>query len=194
MILFVLHCVTLCIISVTSFLAVPTARAAYRVDIRQVGPDVVATGSGSIDLTNLTISATTNTVPSYIVPNQAVVQVGPTSLQNVTDYKFVGGPSSFGPGAFAKASSGSGASVGVFGNTVVTVPQGYVSGTDLGISTATWSNQTFSSLGLTPGIFVEFWGVTSPHADTFTIVAPEPASLSLLAIAGPMLLRRRRSA
>ena len=72
------------------------------------------------------------------------------------------------------------------------MPQGYVSGTDLGISTDTWNNQTLSSLGLTPGTYTWTWG-TAPHADSLAlqITVPEPASFSLLAIAGLAMLRRR---
>ena len=79
------------------------------------------------------------------------------------------------------------------------MPSGYVSGALSG--TATYSAQTFASLGLTPGTYVWTWG-TGADADSLTLqigpaaAAPEPASLPLLAagLTGlGMVLRRRRA-
>jgi hypothetical protein len=55
------------------------------------------------------------------------------------------------------ADSGAGNIVGLSAaNGTIFVPHGYVSGTALGISTATWNNVTITSLGLTPGSYVFF--------------------------------------
>src|SRR5438552_16032414 len=43
-------------IVLTSLLSVRSAQAGYTVTLQQVGPDVVATGSGAIDLTGLTFT------------------------------------------------------------------------------------------------------------------------------------------
>src|SRR5947208_6915811 len=43
-------------IVLTSLLSVRSAQAGYTVTLQQVGPDVVATGSGAIDLTGLTFA------------------------------------------------------------------------------------------------------------------------------------------
>ena len=70
--------------------------------------------------------------------------------------------------------------------------------------TSTYLNQTFSSLGVTPGTYVWTWG-TGAHADSFTLqigpaatAAPEPATLTQLATGALGLLgygwRRRRLA
>ena len=48
-------------------LSVRPAQAGYIVTLQQVGPDVVATGSGAIDLTGLTFS--------HRVPNPAITAV-----------------------------------------------------------------------------------------------------------------------
>ena len=44
-------------------LSVRPAQAGYTVTLQQVGPDVVATGSGAIDLTGLTFSQSTSLNP-----------------------------------------------------------------------------------------------------------------------------------
>ena len=76
----------------------------------------------------------------------------------------------------------------------------YVSGSALS-DTSTYANQTFASLGATPGTDEWTWG-TGAHADSFTLevgpvaAVPEPASLSLLVmgLAGlGMVLRTRRA-
>jgi predicted alpha/beta-hydrolase family hydrolase len=55
------------------------------------------------------------------------------------------------------------------------LPEGYVSGSSIE-GTTTWANQTFSSIGLTPGTYLYTWGAGA-DADSLTmeIVAPEPA-------------------
>ena len=47
------------------------------------------------------------------------------------------------------------------------MPQGYVFGTALA-DTATWADATFSSLGVTPGVYEWTWG-SGAHADSFTL-------------------------
>jgi hypothetical protein len=95
------------------------------------------------------------------------------------------GPDSFGPGADTTADSASGPSVGLRGSEILVV-HGYASGTALTTSTDTWNNQSFSTLGLTPGVYT----FTLP-SDTFTVnIVPEPATLGLLAFAGIAMLRR----
>ena len=63
------------------------------------------------------------------------------------------------------------------------LPQDYVSGSLLN-SSDTWSGQSFSSLGLTPGTYTWTWG-SGADADFFTMnisnsAVPEPSSLLLL--------------
>jgi hypothetical protein len=183
------HISTLCLIAAISFLSVPTTRAAYVVTIQQVGSDVVATGSGSLDINDLS-SLGNNEFLGTMVPQKAEVVVGSTdgTLNNTTVYQTISGPASFGSGGPMVATSGSGAVVGV-GSGVLIVPINYSSGADLGTSTDTWSSQSLSSLGLTPGTY----NFTLPD-DTVTVnvvAVPEPANLGLLTLAGIAMLRRR---
>jgi hypothetical protein len=76
------------------------------------------------------------------------------------------------------------------------VPSGYVSGADLGTSTATWTGASFASLGLAPGSYVSAWG-----ADSFTVNVnpiPEPATWALMLLGlgaiGSVVRGRRRTA
>ena len=99
-------------------------------------------------------------------------------------------------------SSGSGDIVGVQGKQLSVFP-GYGSRNPLQ-DTSTYLNQTFSSLGVTPGTYTWTWG-SGAHADSFTLqigpaatAAPEPATLTQLATGALGLLgygwRRRRLA
>ena len=96
----------LCLLVAISLLAVPTARAAYTITIDQVGPDVVATGSGAINTSGL-IDTNHQTAQSGVQPVSGAVVVGPTSFQNVVYFESVSGPSTFGSGNFKVADSGS---------------------------------------------------------------------------------------
>ena len=108
------------------------------------------------------------------------------------------GPSSFGTGSvFTRASSGVGDYVGI--NPVFTalfVPFGYTSGDPLSGST-TFSGHSFSSLGLTPGVYEWTWG-TGATADSFTVnigAVPVPAAVWLFGsgLIGLVGLARRKA-
>jgi hypothetical protein len=96
------------------------------------------------------------------------------------------GPTSFGTGTGAVADSGSGDLVTLdFLDIRILVPQGYISGHSLSDS-STYNNQTFSSLGVTPGTYQWTWG--GGPDENFTLQAvPEPSAGLLLAV-GVLLL------
>jgi len=157
-------------------LTVRPAQAGYIVTLQQVGPDVVATGSGAIDVTGLGSST-----PAQILLNPEIdaedwawgIFTGPTSSR-VDTYSIgnFSGPGSFGSGGETFASSGSGDVVGTFTqiwwgtDQFLWVPRSYRSGTFLS-SRATWSGKTFATLGVTPGTYVWTWG-TGPNQN-FTL-------------------------
>jgi hypothetical protein len=151
----------------------------YVVTLQQVGSNVVATGSGAIDLTGLTFDSTSGTVAG-IFPSMGFISVGPTSFPSTDHYSgTITGPTSFGIGAFENASNGSGDLVGIFGGgPTLTVPQGYVSGSPLSDS-ATYAG-TFGSIGVTPGTYVWTWGTGQDQKFTLDVVVPEGSTLSLL--------------
>ncbi len=179
----------------------PSAQAAYIVTLVQQGPNVVATGSGSIDLTDLVNFAGT-LESSGITPNAGIISTG--AGDNLAYYHTATGPTNFGSGGNTFADSGSGELVGINTNSgasgnSVGVPVNYISGS-LVSDTATYDNATFASLGVTPGTYVWAWG-SGANADSFTlqigVTAPEPASLALLAVGlGGLgiVLRRSRAA
>jgi hypothetical protein len=155
-------------------LSVRPAEAGYTVTLRQVGPDVVATGSGAINLTGLTFD-TSAFVNSEMRPSPATILTGPTTSSSVDLYTEPGGPTSFGSsGFFTLASSGSGDMVGIATGeelhpVSLIVPTGYVSGTFLSDS-ATYSGKTFATLGVTPGTYVWTWGTGANQ--NFTLEIP----------------------
>jgi hypothetical protein len=157
------------------------AQAGYIVTLQQVGPNVVATGSGAINLTGLTFQSDGVFSPE-ILPGAGVqagggILTGPTS-SSVDLYFEPRGPTSFGSGGATPASSGSGDMVGIFPihlifKRALIVPRGYVSGTFLSNS-ATYSGKTFATLGVTPGTYVWTWGIARNQNFTLQILAANP--------------------
>ena len=177
------------------------AQAAYTVTLEQMGSNVVATGSGAIDLTGMSPLAPGFGGPG-LAPNVGDVATGPTALTSVNLYTGFSGPTSFGPGSGAVPDSGTGDAVGIFGDVSVDlliVPSNYVSDTALS-STSTFDNATIASLGATPGTYKWTWG-TGANADSFTlnieaVAMPEPSSLTVLVIGLAclgMVVRTRRT-
>jgi protein with PEP-CTERM/exosortase system signal len=136
------------------------AHAGYIVTLEQVGLNVVAAGSGALDLTGLTFDGSGGGSAGMQPKFVAFILTGPTSSL-ISDYAGVSGPTSFGTGASTSANSGTGALVGIFSSLArgdLVVPQGYVSGTALS-DTSTYNNATFSTLGVTPGTYEWTWGI-----------------------------------
>ena len=174
------------------------AHAAVIITLQQQGSNVVANGSGTINtsaLTGIQLAYINSGICASDGPGTYMdMMVGPSTVALVMEWNGFTGPSNFGAGvSLYHATSGSGDMVGIFDG-VLFFPAGYVSGASLSDS-ATWANQTFGSLGVTPGTYTWTWG-SGPTADSLTLNAtatPEPASAVLLLGGGALLgLRRRR--
>ncbi len=117
----------------------------------EVGADVIAEGSGSLDLTDLTLTRSGDATSCFgVVAAQGLACVGPLSIPADTYQGFVG-PTSFGSGGLHLATSGAGDFTGIVplvGN--LHPPGGYMSGDSL-FGEATFAGADFEDLGLTPG-------------------------------------------
>ena len=173
-----------------------SAQAGYIVTLQQVGPNVVATGSGAINLTGLTFSQSSSLNPGLRphilgVYGGTFILTGPTS-SSVNSYLGGTGPTSFGAlfAGVSFASSGSGDMVGIsvdyWGDVHIIVPTGYVSGTFLSDS-ATYNDQTIAILGVTPGTYVWAWGTGANQNFTLQISTP-PIPGPPVAITNPATL------
>jgi hypothetical protein len=148
----------------------PSAQGALIVDAFETGPNVMFTGSGSLNL-----GAWTNILQTdefgRVFPNSGDIVVGPTPNIPVDRYQTgvnFSGPSSFGTGSDGFADSGSDDIFGIiFGADDLIVPRDYVSGDPLSGS-STYLSETFASLGMTPGTYTWSWGSGST-ADSFTL-------------------------
>jgi hypothetical protein len=154
-----------------SLFSVPPAQASYIVTLEQVGSNVVATGSGAFDLTGLTFKGQAFVSPA-IVPKFGNITTGASAVGDLYT-GLITGPS-FGSGFLTFANSGTGDLVSIFGlASQLQVPDNYVSGSALSDS-ATYNNATFSSLGVTPGIYVWSWGGGANQNFTLQIVGTAP--------------------
>lgn len=169
--------------------AVQRADAALILTVQPSGPDVVVTGSGSLHLGAASPGNASLPIEGNLWPVGGFFAVGP----HMHGYDFydliVGGPSSFGTGPGAPASTGAGDTFGLsFTDRRIFVPEGYGSGGPLS-GTSTYAGRTLDGLGLAPGTYQ--WtteasdGLGGVVQDTITLnVVPEPDAFGLCAAAG----------
>jgi hypothetical protein len=177
-----------------------SSRAEVIITFSQVGSDVVAQGSGTINIAGLTLHDTGDS-GGFVTSSEAEVGVGNFAANDL--YRGFTGPTSFGTAGGFLAGSMTGNVIGIegAGTNYLIVPEGYTSGTALSGS-ATWHNTTFSALGLTSGTYTWTWG-SGQTMDSFEViipsVVPEPSSMILasevIGIVGFVAwIRRRRAA
>ena len=169
---------TLFVVSFVSLLlvAAQAARGAYIATLNEVGSDVVGSGSGSLNLTALNFVDSDTFTPGVVQGNQGLLFLGlAPGAASFDSYAGIAGPVSFGSSTVTFADTGAGPFVGVRGSvSEIYVPAGYASNAPLLTTTDTWNNQSFASMGLTPGTYVWNWG-TGPTADSFTLqIGPPP--------------------
>jgi len=183
-------------IAVTSFFSVQPAQA-FTITLEQMGANVVATGSGAINLTGLTFLTAGSASPG-IDAQAGSITMGDAPLDIY--HGSLTGPTNFGTGGFVAGNTLSGDSVSIFAQLgQISVPEGYVSGNPLSDS-MTFDNATIHSLGLRPGTYTWTWGTGTGLANQFvtliipgTTVPDSGSTVSLLgcALFGFAALRRR---
>ena len=193
-----IHAAIRCFLMFAAVAAVSIAQPAqaYTVRLKEVGDNVVANGSGPINLTGLTLVDRGLILTGTINANIGLIITGPFA-SFADGFSGITGPTSFGSGGSSFPNSGSGDMVGIsgfFGRLVV--PLNYVSGTALSDS-MTFNNATFASLGVTPGTYVWSWGDGADQRFTLRIGAvgvPDGSitiSLFGCALLGLAVLRRK---
>jgi LysR substrate binding domain len=107
-----------------------------------------------------------------MIPLEGIIFTGPASSAPVEEYNAgaLTGQRVSGAGTGPLTDSGSGDLVGVGFGWAFVVPSDYVSGDTLS-DTSTYDNQTFSSLGATPGTYEWTWGSGANQSFTFDIEA-----------------------
>lgn len=207
---------SLAIAMAAATLTTAPAQAAYVINIAEVANTVVATGSGSLNVSSLTVNGVFN-CGNGIGAAAGNLVIGATGLCTIYNNggNFLTGPTNFGTGAGNTTPDAvTGPLAGIqfnFGNSILAAPQGYVSGTEIGTSTATWNNATFASLGLALGSYVWTFGdvsngtndcvainIGSSRSQTCTVsnanAVPEPTTWAMIifgfGIAGVSLRRR----
>jgi hypothetical protein len=160
----------------------PTSGASgnFNVSVSQVGPNVVWSGSGSFNLTSLTLNQNIPGVTGGFNQPFAQFIIGPTSPSGATTYSgssFTTFPTSFGSGGGLAPSSSSGSLFGVVQTTgpsgprEVVVPSGYVSGTVISGS-MTYNTQTITGMGLSGGTYTWAWGSGGSASSIVMTITP----------------------
>jgi hypothetical protein len=140
-----------------------SAPSGFTVTINEVGPNVVMSASGSLDLTGLILVATgSGPLGGGIGVSTATFLMGTTGSTFDLYSGFTSTPSNFGAGgAGGNSTSSSGDVFGVIFQGAppyeLAVPNGYTSGTAIS-STQTFASASFTSLGLTQGTYTYTWG------------------------------------
>jgi hypothetical protein len=191
------HSVKLFAAAVLGFAALSSsAKAELVIDITQQGSDVVATGFGTVNTAGLTF-LTTGLGSSSVDGGAAFIGIGGAP---VVFYSGITGPAAFGSGAFVGASSSSGSTFLINGNTgVIYLPSGYTSGSFIS-GTDTFGGTTLAGLGLTDGTYTYDFG-TGPNEDSVVVnignvsAVPEPSTWAMMILGfmgvGFMAYRRK---
>ena len=160
-----------------------TAEAAYFVDIQQMGNDVVATGSGSVDYRALTSEGLGFVGGPRIQANEARLFLTPLATSQVQVFSGLSGPDNFGIGSevttnltFSIVPDTPVAINGSLGR--LALPDDYPSGAFLAFNQVIWDNVFFEDLDIVDGTYVWQWG-SGETFDTFTIrigsgISPPP--------------------
>jgi len=176
-------------IAVTSLFSVQPVQA-FTITMEQVGSNVVANGSGAINLTGLTFDGSGSGGAADVFASSGGISIGATV--DTTLYNGFTGPTSFGSGGVHFANTSSGDFVSIFAGFFfqdIFLPTTYVSNAALSDS-MTFNNATFASLGVIPGTYKWTWGTGLPNQN-FTLIigrAGVPDGGSTVSLLGCALL------
>jgi type VI secretion system secreted protein VgrG len=145
----------------------------FNVTVSQVGPDVVWSGSGSFNLTALSLN-TSGPNQSGFSAGPAIWVIGPSaSTQRYAGTSLTGYSTTFGSNLVVPTPISSGSTFGVVSGGVtsrqIAVPSGYTSNTVIS-GTATYPGATIASMGLTHGTYIWAWGSGSNSSSIVMVI------------------------
>ncbi len=183
-----------CIGAVVALLMVSGVQGAVIVTAVEASGDVVFSmpAGGSIALTGLSL-LTNGDNSSAVDPSTSFFAIGnPSGTLDDDIYEGITTiPGAFGGGGTSSASSAAGLTFWM-GADLMGLPDGYISGALLGASTATFSGETFATLGITGGTYVWSWAADSVTLNVTAV--PIPAAFWLFGSALGLLGWMRRKA
>ena len=148
---------------------------AVNIIVRQVGNDVVFSGSGSVNTADLFVYGSSSVSLGQINPSNGDIKFGNSSTIN--QYFIMGDHvdiTSFGTSSTTNADINSGDGFAIGGGGFIYLPSGYTSSSPLSLYMA-FTGQTISSLQLSAGTYTSTWG-TAPNEESITLlIEPEPS-------------------
>ncbi len=150
----------------------------------EIGGDVVFISSGSLDPNPNDLIQSSVALPvTGDLQSNAGFLIGVGNVVDAYELPNLTGPTSIGPGTqtFTASSKSGELLVLVFETGVLATPAGYVPESPLSGS-ATYSGESFASLGITPGTYTWSW-TSDGVSDSITLQAvPEPPTVMLAAL------------
>jgi len=162
-----------------------SAQAALLFSITQTGPDVVITGSGSLNLASLEYISLLLT-GGALEPSKPSVGVGPLAIETkyfLNNFSATGGLGNRGSISVNRSSGDTFGfyAEGPYHSPLLFVPYQYPSGRALS-GTATITGKTLADLGLTPGSTLTWSWSRGGNADSLRVtVVPEPHQYAMAA-------------
>lgn len=156
---------------------------AIYIQLLEVGSNVVMSGSGSANTATLTTAFSPGNQLANIMAELPIITLYGTVNTDVNFYQGVTllnpnmGPGNGGTNYSFNWTGGNSFGITEQGSpeaAYLFLPVGYVSNSDLGVTTALFSNKSFSSLGINTGTYTWTWG-SGLNADSLTVqVGPAP--------------------